>query len=118
MMLTTADRTTESTGVKRRMGPDRNIIAAPVCIEKYNLAMDGVDRNDKLRSSFSLHKRHSFLRWYIQFYLCLFDIAITNANIHDGMKNPHMKNKKGAIAKFLQEIADTLMSEDTNWSSF
>jgi len=117
ILLSTADGTEESQyGVLRKDKSSRNVIPAPLCVEKYNKSMGGVDKHDQLRSSFSLHKRHTFMRWYVQFYLCLFDIAATNARICYNMKNPgiRMKNKESG-ADFFEKICNYLLSRDGAW---
>ena len=81
--------------------------------------MGGVDRHDELRSTFSLHERHTFLRWYVQLYLCLLDVASTNAKLCYGLKNLHSQRKdKEWGAKFFENISDTLISEETDWGRY
>ena len=79
------------TEVFRRMKEKRTALKSPVAIKKYCHGMQAVDRLDQLMSLFSLAKRHPFKKWYRKFAMALFDYALTNAEIHYFMANPHKK---------------------------
>jgi len=119
VMLSTADGTTESSGVKRREKDKRNMIPAPKCLQLYNKKMGGVDRHDEIRSTFSVHERHTFRRWYVQLYLCLLDVASANAKLCYGLKNPQLQKKnKEWGAEFFEKISDMLISDETDWGKY
>jgi len=117
VMMTTADGTGETAGggVARKQKSDRVLVPAPLCISNYNKLMGGVDRHDQIRASMSLHKSHTFMRWYVQFYLCLVDVAVTNAKICYSLRNIHIEvKKKESHAEFLENIADILLNANSN----
>jgi hypothetical protein len=53
---------------------------APVAVSNYNKYIGGVDRHDRLCSSFSLCKAHHFKKYYMKLMLFLVDIGLTNIN--------------------------------------
>jgi hypothetical protein len=57
--MSTSD-TTKVVSVKRRVCNERIDIPAPVVVANYNKYMGGVDRHDRLQSTFSLRKQHKF----------------------------------------------------------
>ena len=114
IFLSTADGTEEST-VKRQQGNRKVIVPAPQCVEQYTKCMGGVDRHDQLRHKYSLHSRHHFKKYYVGLYLCLFDIALTNAYLCYKLNNPEICNQHESRADFLENIATTLCSNDTKW---
>ncbi len=59
--VSTAD-TTEITTVQRRIGSNKVEVWAPIAIANYNKWMGGVDRYDRLRSTFSLCKKRKICR--------------------------------------------------------
>ena len=114
MLLTTADGTNEAM-VQRREGSTKVSVPAPQCIARYNSFMGGVDRHDYLRARFSLHSRHDFRRYYVGLYLCLVDIALTNAIIHYKMRHPDHKQRNELRAEFIEDIVNHLLDQDTDW---
>jgi hypothetical protein len=76
--ISTAD-TTSSRVVKRRVPNKKVEIPAPEVVCKYNKYMGGVDKHDKLRSTFSLCKQHKFKKYYVKLLLFLLDVALTNS---------------------------------------
>jgi hypothetical protein len=79
--ISTAD-TTETVVVTRRVNKKKIEFNAPVAIKNYNQFMGGVDRHDRLRSSFSLCKAHKFWKYYVKLFLFMLDIGMTNAWIY------------------------------------
>jgi hypothetical protein len=116
VMLTTADGTEESEGVRRKVGGDKKKIPAPKLVSEYNFAMGGVDRHDGLRMKFSLHDSNHFKKYHHSLYLCLFDIGTTNGCISYLLRNTHLKQKQNARADFYESIADAMLSEETDWN--
>ncbi len=49
--------------------------------------MGGVDKHDKLRSTFALGKHHKFKKYYVKLMLFLVDIALTNSWMYYKMVN-------------------------------
>lgn len=114
LFLSTADGTEECT-VRRRQGSKKVIVPAPQCVLSYTEGMGGVDRHDQLRLKFSIHSRHHFKKYYIGLYLCLFDMALTNAYICYKMTNPEKCKTHESRASFLESIANEFLSNDTKW---
>jgi hypothetical protein len=76
--VSTAD-TTDMVFVERRVKNEKIKVPAPEVVKNYNLYMGGVDKHDKLRSTFALGKHHKFKKYYIKLMLFLMDIAMTNS---------------------------------------
>jgi hypothetical protein len=66
-------------------------------MKNYNI-MGGVDRHDRLRSSFSLCKTHKFHKYYVKLFLFLLDVGLTNAWIYYKIANPESTKKYGSRA--------------------
>jgi hypothetical protein len=62
--------------------------------------MGGVDKHDKLWSSFALGKHHKLKKYYIKLMLFLFDIALTNSWIYYKMVNPDSASESELRADF------------------
>ena len=77
--------------------------------------MGGVDRHDRLRSTFSLGKRHSFRKYYVKLFLFLCDIGFTNAWIYYRLSNPESTKQYGSRADFFEAIAEALVNPNVNW---
>ena len=92
-LMTTADGTGTSS-VFRQIGKEKKLVHSPKMLPEYVKSMQAVDRVDQLMSLFSLAKRHQFKKFYKNFMLALFDMAIVNADIHYHLANPSAKNKK------------------------
>ena len=115
-ILSTADGSVSHSSVVRRIGKEDKIVKAPLCLKRYNQLMQGVDRHDQLRATFSLVARHRFKKYYIQMMLGLMDMAITNAFIHYKLVNPDSCTKNTARYEFMNGLATALCT--TNWSEF
>jgi hypothetical protein len=105
----------EAAIVSRRSGSKKMGIAAPVAIKYYNKFMGGVDRHDRLRSSFSLCKVHKFRKYYVKLFLFLLDVGLTNAWIYYKLSNPESTNKYGSRADFFQSVAEAMVNVNANW---
>jgi hypothetical protein len=97
--ISTAD-TTAMHSVQRRIGSTKVDVPAPEVVCRYNKYMGGVDRHDKLRSTFSLAKRHKFKKYYVKLLLFVMDVALTNAWIYYRMVNDNVKKNDQARADF------------------
>jgi hypothetical protein len=97
--ISTADTTAVKT-VKRRVTDSKVEVAAPEIVANYNKYMGGVDRHDRLRSSFSLGKAHKFKKYYIKLLLFVMDVAFTNSWVYYSLANPEDAKKDGARANF------------------
>lgn len=114
--ISTAD-TTAVVEVRRRIEAEKQEISAPVIVQNYNKYMGGVDRHDRLRSTFSLGKRHHFRKYYVKLFLFLCDIGFTNAWIYYKLCNPSKTKKYGSRADFFEAIAEQLVNPNTNCSN-
>ncbi len=85
--ISTAD-TTEIVSVERRIKHEKVKVPAPVVVKNYNKYMGGVDKHDKLRSTFSLGKHHKFKKYYVKLMLFLVDVTMTNSWIYYKLVNP------------------------------
>jgi hypothetical protein len=115
-VVSSAD-STDLTQVRRRVGGVRTLVQAPEVIAKYNSGMDGVDRHDQYRSLLSLCDRHRFKKYYVKLVLALFDMALTNANLHFTLRWKGTTDSRSTMlrADFFKEIAEKLMSPDRQW---
>jgi hypothetical protein len=112
--ISTAD-STKITTVSRRVGKEKMEVNAPLAIKNYNKFMGGIDRHDRLRSTFSICKKHKFKKYYVKLFLFLLDVTITNSWIYYKLSNPEMKDKGGARATFYQELAESLVDPNIDW---
>ena len=112
--VSTSD-TTAISSVLRRVGSDKREVPAPVVVCNYNKYMGGVDRHDRLRSTFSLGKRHKFRKYYVKLLLFLVDIALTNGWIYYQMANEKVGEKYGDRADFYIELARELLRNDVDF---
>ncbi len=115
--VSTAD-TTEMATVTRRIGSTKVNVVAPLAIANYNKFMGGVDRHDRLRSTFSLSKKHHFKKYYIKLMLFLLDIGLTNAWIYYKKCNEEECNKEGSRAAFFQSVAEAMVNSNTKWNAY
>jgi hypothetical protein len=114
--ISTAD-TTESATVSRRIKDKKVDVSAPICIKNYNKYMGGVDRHDRLQSTFSLGKKHHFRKYYVKLFLFLVDIGFTNAWIYYKLCNPDSTKKYGSRADFFESIAEAMVHPSTDWAT-
>jgi hypothetical protein len=89
---------------------------APMAIKNYNKFMGGVDCHERLRSNFSLGKRHSFHKYYMKLFLSLCDNRFTNAWIYYHLSNPKWTEWYGSRADFFEAIAEALVNHQINWA--
>jgi hypothetical protein len=80
--ITTADTSDGVTTVTRKIDFVQQEVKSHTAIKRYNRFMQAVDRNDQLRVAFSLATRHAFKKYYIKYFLSLFDIYMTNEMVH------------------------------------
>ncbi len=85
--ISTADSTTVKS-VQRRFNNENLQIPAPEVVCQYNKYMGGVDKHDKLRSTFALGKHHKLKKYYVKLTLFLMDIMLTNSWIYYKLVNP------------------------------
>ncbi|MGH7974639.1 MAG: hypothetical protein ACREBR_03870 [bacterium] len=116
-MVSTAD-SSDMGFVTRRIGGEQKQVPAPVVVKRYNNAMQSVDRHDQLRGGVSLCSRHGFKKYYVKLMLALIDIALTNANIHYNLRNPEKHAEENGRAMFFEELANSLINKEIDWSSF
>jgi hypothetical protein len=79
--------------VNHQVGKDKVEVSAPIAIKNYNKFMGGVDRHDRLHSTFSICKKHKFKKYYVKLFLFLMDVGMTNAWIYYKLSKPKMKDK-------------------------
>jgi len=115
--ISTSD-TSEIVEVKRRSGRESLHVSAPVVVHNYNKYMGGVDCHDRLRSTFSLCKRHGFKKYYVKLLLFLVDIGLTNAWVYYQLCNEELCNKDGARADFFEQLAESMVNGKTNWQKY
>jgi hypothetical protein len=115
--ISTAD-TTDIVQVQRKSGAEKIHVSAPMAVANYNKYMGGVDRHDRLRSTFSLCKRLKFKKYYVKLLLFLLDVGLTNAWVYYKLCNEELCNKEGARADFFQALAEAMVNTQTNWNDF
>ena len=114
--ISTAD-TTEMVSVERRIKNEKVEVPAPSVVKNYNMYMGGVDKHDKLRSTFALGKHHKFKKYYVKLMLFLVDIAMTNSWIYYRMTNPSKCKKSESRANFFLAIAEHLVRPGYDWAA-
>jgi hypothetical protein len=115
--VSTAD-TTEIVHVQRKCGSEKIQVSAPMAVANYNKYMGGVDRHDRLHSTFSLCKRLKFKKYYVKLLLFLVDIGLSNAWAYYKLSNEDKCKKEGARADFFQVIAECMVNSNTNWQEY
>ena len=115
-IISTADGSVSASCVQRKLGAEATNVKAPLCVKMYNKKMQGVDRHDQMRATFSLVARHGFKKYYIKLMLGLMDMAITNAFIHYKLVNPELGTRSTARYDFMNGLANALCT--TNWNDF
>jgi hypothetical protein len=96
------------TMVTRKIDGVQKAVKSHITIKRYNRFMQAVDRNDQLRVALSLATRHAFKKYYIKYFLSLFDICMTNAMVHYFLRNNQEKKKRYHKADFSTKVADEL----------
>ena len=86
-------------------------------VKNYNKYMRGVEKHDKLRSTFSLSKHHKFKKYYVKLMLFLVDVAMTNSWIYYKLVNPDKCKKSEARADYFLSIAQYLVRPGYDWSA-
>jgi hypothetical protein len=79
--------------------------------------MGGVDKHDKLHSTFALGKHHKFKKYYVKLMLFLFDTALTNSWIYYKLKNKKKTKQAESRAKFFLSLAAKLVKPDVDLAS-
>jgi hypothetical protein len=97
--ISTADTTAINT-VERRIGSVKVLLNAPEVVCNFNKFMGGVDKHDKLRSTFSLGTHHKLKKYYVELMLFLLDIVLTNSWIYYKLVNKDFTKKKEAKPSF------------------
>jgi hypothetical protein len=92
-MLSTAGGSDQLSTVSRQIRKDKRDVPPPKTVKAYNAYIQSVDRHDQLRATLALTKRHRFKKWYVNIWLALIDIALTNASICYFLANPELKKK-------------------------
>jgi hypothetical protein len=95
------------TTVTHMMDVVRQEVKSHIAIKRYNRFVQGVDRNHQLQVSFSLVARHAFKKYYIKYFLCIFDICMTNEMVHYFLLNSEEK-KRYLKAGFFTKVANEL----------
>lgn len=114
--ISTAD-TTAFKSVQRRICNEKVQVPASEVVANYNKFMGGVDKHDKLRSTFALGKRHKFKKYYVKLMLFLFDIALTNSWIYYKLNNKEKTKKAESRADFFLSLASELVKQDVDWAT-
>jgi RNA polymerase subunit RPABC4/transcription elongation factor Spt4 len=80
--------------------------------------MGGVDKHDKLWSTFLLEKGHKMKKYYVKLLLFLVDIALTNSWLLYKLVNEEKLQKGGeSRADFFLSISRAMVSPDTDWEA-
>ncbi len=114
--VSTADMT-DMVFVERKVKNEKIKIPAPEVVKNYNLCMGGVDKHDKLRSTFALGKHHKFKKYYVKLMLFLMDIAMTNSWIYYKLVNPSKCRKNESRADYFLSIAEHLVRPGFDWAT-
>ena len=102
--------------VERRIGQDKKSITAPTAVKLCNKGMQAVDRNDQLRTLFSMSSRHGFKKYHTKIALGLFDMSLVQGWCHFKLANPETAARPSARCHFTNDVADKLLT--TNWNSY
>ena len=92
-------------------------LSAPAVVKNYNMYMGGVDRHDKLRSTFSLGKHHKFKKYYVKLMLFIMDIALMNSWIYYKLTKPTKCKESEARADFFLSMAEHLVCPGYDWAA-
>ena len=114
--ISTAD-TTDIASVERRVKNEKVEVPAPEVVKNYNKYMGGVDKHDKLRSTFALGKHHKFKKYYVKLMLFLMDIAMTNSWIYYKLENPDKCKKSESRADYFLSVAEHLVRPGFDWAT-
>jgi hypothetical protein len=114
--ISTSD-TTAIQSVQRRVGCEKQQVPAPEIVCNYNKYMGGIDRHDRLQSTFSLGKQHKFKKYYVKLMLFLVEIALTNAWIYYQMANDQVGEKAGDRADFYIRIASDMIRQNLDFEA-
>jgi hypothetical protein len=112
--LISSTDTTAVGSVKRRVQNKKVDIQAPEVVINYNKYMGGVDKHDKLQSTFALGKQHKFKKYYIKLLPFLMDIALTNSWIYFKMANSEEAKGNESCADFFVQIATEMVRQDVD----
>jgi hypothetical protein len=109
---------TKVVSVFRRVRNERLQISAPETVARYNSFMGGVDEHDKLRSAFSLGKRHKLKKYYVKLLLFLVDVSLTNSWLYYKLVNEEKLKKNGeSRADFFLSVAQAMGCPTTDWEA-
>jgi hypothetical protein len=104
--------------VSRRVRNERLQISAPETVAQYNCFMGGVDKHDKLRSTFSLGKRHKLKKYYVKLLLFLVDISLTSSWSYHKLVNEEKLKKNGeSRADFFLSVSQAMRCPTTDWAA-
>jgi hypothetical protein len=97
-ILSTLSNPKETTTVKRRKKDGTQVdVPCPQAIKSYTTYMNGVDRADQLRSSYSIARRAA--KWWKYIFWFLIDISIINAFIMMKESTNHAMTTKSGRKK-------------------
>jgi hypothetical protein len=115
--ISTSD-TMKVVSVLRRIRNERVQISALETVARYNRFMGGVDKHDKLRSMFSLGKRHKLKKYYVKLVLFLVDISLTNSWLYYKLVNEEKLKRNGeSRADFFLSLAQAMVCQTTYWEA-
>ena len=103
--------------MKHRVTESKVEVAAPEIVANYNKYMGGVDRHDRLRSSFSIGKAHKFKKYYVKLLLFVMVVALTNSWVYYSLANPDDAKRDGARADFFVALGSQLVKQNIDWES-
>ena len=108
------DPTQRGTEVQRRQKDGtQKAVPSPIVVSKYNVKMNGVDKNDQLRTVFPTFRMCK--RWWIYIFYFLLDLAIANAFIlmrespNHKLKTKTGKDKERTLLNFRMNLVKQLI---------
>ena len=108
------DPTQRGTEVQRRQKDGtQKAVPSPIVVSKYNVKMNGVDKNDQLRTEYPTFRMCK--RWWIYIFYFLLDLAIANAFIlmrespNHKLKTKTGKDKERTLLNFRMNLVKQLI---------
>jgi hypothetical protein len=84
-------------------------IPAPEVVWNCNKFVGGVDKHDKLQSTFALGKQHKFKKYCVKLLLFLVDVALASSWIYYKLASPGAVKKEESRANIFLMLAKEMV---------